>query len=161
MQEIFLVSLYFALKTSIELLSLISRGSTVKPLCSGHLWFLKKVSARRRCPLYRFLNFFEEKIIIDKNLTIFYANCDQEKDGEYYKHAVATMYDSFPQNEVVVDVPFYWSELANKFLKFPNHHISVVGTGNRVNRGIGLGIEIPVDYIFHGDNQVIGWFKNP
>ena len=69
------------------------------------------------------------------------------------------MYDSFPQNEVVGDVPFYWSELANKFLKFPNHHITVVGTGNRVNRGISLGIEIPVDYIFHGDNQVIGWFK--
>ena len=55
------------------------------------------------------------------------------------------MYNSFPHNEVVGDVPFYWSELANKFLKFPNHHISVVGTGNRVNRGIGLGIEIPVD----------------
>ena len=69
------------------------------------------------------------------------------------------MYDSFPQNKVVGDVPFYWSELANKVLKFPNHHISVVVTGNRVNRDIGLGIEIPVDYIFHGDNQIIGWFK--
>ena len=34
------------------------------------------MSATRRCPLYRFLNFFEEKIIIDKNLTIFYVNCD-------------------------------------------------------------------------------------
>ena len=42
--------------------------------------------------------------------------------------------------------------------KFPNHHIRVVVTGKRVNRGIGLGLEIPVDYVFHEDNQVVNWF---
>ena len=44
---------------------------TVKPLYSEHLLFLKKVTAMRTCPLYRVLDFFEEKIIIDTNLTVF------------------------------------------------------------------------------------------
>ena len=56
-------------------------------------------------------------------------------------------------------VPLYWGELAKKNLKFLNHHIRVVFPGKRVNRGIGLGQEIPVDYFFHGDNRVIKWFK--
>ena len=73
---------------------------TVKPLYSGYLRFLKKVSAIRRCPLYRVLNFFEEK-----------------------------------------------------------YHIRDVVTRKRVNSGIGPGLDILVDYFFHGDNQVIEWFK--
>ena len=47
----------------------------VKPLYSGHPQFLKKVPSIRRYPLYRILDFFKVKIIIDKNLTIFYVNC--------------------------------------------------------------------------------------
>ena len=30
----------------------------------------------KKCPLLKSLDFFEEKIIIDKNLTRFYVNCD-------------------------------------------------------------------------------------
>ena len=92
------------------------------------------------------MELFEEKIIIDKNFIIFFVNCDQEKDSGYCKHAVAITYDSFHSNEVAGHVPLYWSELTNKCLKFPNHQICVVVTGKRVNRGIGLGLEIPVDY---------------
>ena len=47
---------------------------------------------------------------MDKNLTIFYVNCDQEKDNEYCKYAVAIIYCSFHLNEVVGHVPLYWSE---------------------------------------------------
>ena len=36
----------------------------------------KKVSSITMCLLYRVLNFFKEKIIVDKNLTIFYVICD-------------------------------------------------------------------------------------
>ena len=43
------------------------------------------------------------------------------------------MYNSFHPNEVVGDLPFYWSD------------ISIVVTDKRVNRGIGLGMEIPAD----------------
>ena len=28
-----------------------------------------------------------------------------------------------------------------------------------MNSIIGLGLEIPVDYFFHGDNRVIKWYK--
>ena len=56
-------------------------------------------------------------------------------------------------------MPLYWTELTNRFLKFPNHDICVVITDKRVNRDIGLGLEIPVDYFFHGDNRFIEWFK--
>ena len=28
-----------------------------------------------------------------------------------------------------------------------------------MNSGIGLGLEIPVDYFFHGDNRVIKWYE--
>ena len=82
-------------------------------------------------------------------------HCEEEEDNKYERHAVAIIYS----NKVVGHVPLYWSESANKFLKFLNHYPTVAVTGNRVNRGIGLGLEIPVDYFFHGGNRVIQWFK--
>ena len=86
-------------------------------------------------------------------------HCQQEKDVECNKHGVAIIYDSFYSNKVLGQIPFYWSKFTNTFLKFPSHHIRLVGVGKNVNRGIGLGLEIPVDYFFHGDNRVIKWFK--
>ena len=76
-------------------------------------------------------------------------HCEEEKDNEYDKHAVAIIYDCFHSNKVVGHIPLYWSESANKFLKFLSYHIRVVVIGKRVNRGIGLELEIPVDYFFH------------
>ena len=49
-----------------------------------------------------------------------------------------------------------WS---TNFKIFTSHHSCVVVTGKRVNRGIGLEIEIPLDYFFHGNSRVIEWFK--
>ena len=60
----------------------------------------------------------------------------------------AIIYDSFHLNKALGHIPLYWSKLANKFLKFPNHHISVAITGKKVKRDIGLGLEIPLDYFF-------------
>ena len=71
-------------------------------------------------------------------------HCEEEKYKEYGKHAVAIIDDSFHSNKLVGHVPLC-SESANKFLKFPNHHIFVVVTCKRVNKGISLGLEIPVD----------------
>ena len=56
-------------------------------------------------------------------------------------------------------ISFYWSELANKFLNFLNHNVRAVVTGKKVNRSIGLGLEIPIDYFFHGGNRIITRFK--
>ena len=45
--------------------------TTVKPVYTRHLWFLKK-----KCLPYSVLDFFEKKIILVKNITIFYVNYD-------------------------------------------------------------------------------------
>ena len=37
--------------------------------------------------------------------------------------------------------------------------ITVKNTIKRVNRGTGLGLEILVEYFFHGSNEVIRYFK--
>ena len=59
-------------------------------------------------------------------------HCQQEKDIEYNKHGVAIIYDSFHSNKVLGQIPFYWSKFANTFLKFPSHHIRLVGVGKNV-----------------------------
>ena len=51
------------------------------------------------------------------------------------------------------------SKLAAKFLQFPNHHICLVVTGTRVNRGLEFGLEILVDYIFCEDSRVTTLLK--
>ena len=60
--------------------------NTVKHLYSRHLRFMKKVSTIRKCPLYRGLNFFKEKIIADVCLTIIYVNCDSLQTLFLIKH---------------------------------------------------------------------------
>lgn len=85
--------------------------------------------------------------------------CEHEKDNEHDKWAIAVVLDDCLEKKVVGHVPLYWSELAFKFLQFPNHSIRVTVTGKRVNRGAGMGLEIPVDYYFYGDKRVIDWFK--
>ena len=48
------------------------------------------------------------------------------------------------------------------FWKFSSHHICVVVTGKRVNRDIGLGLEIQVDYFLYGYNLGLSnGLKNP
>ena len=38
--------------------------------------------------------------------------------------------------------------MASEFLQFTNYHIRVEAIGKTVNRGVGLGLEIPVNYFF-------------
>ena len=38
--------------------------------------------------------------------------------------------------------------VASNFLQFINHHIRVEVTGRRVSCGVGMGLEIPVNYFF-------------
>ena len=46
-----------------------------------------------------------------------------------------------------------------KFLSLPNHSIRVGVKGKRINRGVGYGLKIPVEYIFYGDGKAIQWAK--
>ena len=49
--------------------------------------------------------------------------------------------------------------MASKFLQFTNQHIRVGVTGKRVDRVVGLGLEIPVKY-FCRDARVITWLNS-
>ena len=46
-----------------------------------------------------------------------------------------------------------------KFLSLPNYSIRVGVKGKRINRGVGYGLKIPVEYIFYGDGKTIQWAK--
>ena len=46
-----------------------------------------------------------------------------------------------------------------KFLSLPKHSIRVGVKGKRINRGVGYGLKIPVEYIFYGDGKAIQWAK--
>ena len=72
--------------------------------------------------------------------------CEPEESNEHYKYAVAIVFDDCLLKKIVGHVPLYWKKLAFKFLRFQSHSIRVAVTAKRVNRGAGLGLEIPVDY---------------
>ena len=44
-----------------------------------------------------------------------------------------------------------------KFLSLPNHSIRVLVKGKRISRGVGYEFEIPVEYIFWGNEKAIHW----
>ena len=73
---------------------------------------------------------------------------EPEESYEHDKYAVAIVFNDCLLKKVVGHVLLYWSKLAFNFLQFQNHSIRVAVTGKRVNRGAGLGLEIPVDYLY-------------
>ena len=77
----------------------------------------------------------------------------------YDENAVAVILDDCISKKIVGHVPFNWSKLASMFLKVPNSCIRATVTGKRVNRGAGLGLEIPMDYTFYGDARVVLWLE--
>ena len=50
--------------------------------------------------------------------------------------------------------------MVSKFLQFTNYHDQIEATGKRVNRGVGLRLERPMNFFFYGDAIVITWTKN-
>ena len=46
-----------------------------------------------------------------------------------------------------------------KFFSLPNHSRRVCVKRKRINRGVGHGLEIPVGYIFYGNEKAIQWTK--
>ena len=72
--------------------------------------------------------------------------CEREEHNENDKSAVAIMWDDCVSKMIVGHIPLNWSKVASKFLQLTNHHIRVEVTGKRVNRGVGLGLEIHAKY---------------
>ena len=58
---------------------------------------------------------------------------------------------------VVGHVPFLYSSTFKKFLSLPNRTIKVLVTGKRINLGAGYGLEIPVEYVFNGNEKALQW----
>ena len=46
-----------------------------------------------------------------------------------------------------------------KYLSLPNHSIRLCVKGERINRGVGYGQEIPAEYIFYDNEKAIQWAK--
>ena len=55
--------------------------------------------------------------------------------------------------------PFCSLLILKTFLSLPNHSIRVCVKGKRINRGVGSELEIPAEYIFHGNEKAIQWAK--
>ena len=85
--------------------------------------------------------------------------CEWEETNEYNRNAVFIIFDDCMLKKVFGYVLFNWSKLAAKFQLSPNHHICGVVTGKQINRGAAFHLEIPIDYIFHGDSRVTTWHK--
>ena len=54
-------------------------------------------------------------------------------------------------------VPFLYFSTLKKFLSLPNRTIRVLVTGKRINLGAGYGLEIPVEYVFNGNEKALQW----
>ena len=66
--------------------------------------------------------------------------------NENDKNAATVIWDDCVSKKIVGYAPLNWSKAASRFPQFTNHQIRIVVTGKRVNRDVGLGLEISVNY---------------
>ena len=74
--------------------------------------------------------------------------CRREFSNEYDEHASAiAVIDHFKREEVVEHAPLF---LRRTFFGLPGWYERCKVTGTRMNRGIGVGLEIPIEITFAG-----------
>ena len=83
--------------------------------------------------------------------------CKRENDKIHDENAVAVIHSNHTGPRVVAHIPFLYSSKFEKFLSLPNHTIRVLVTGKRINRSSGYGLEIPVEYVFNGNEKALQW----
>ena len=77
--------------------------------------------------------------------------CRRQLSNEYEEYAAAIVAtDHFKREEVVKYVLLFLSKTLNNFLRLPGLYASYKVTGTRVDRGIGVGWEIPIERTFVG-----------
>ena len=86
--------------------------------------------------------------------------CRRELNNEYdeYAAAIVAIYH-FKREEVVGHVPLFVSKTLKKFLRLAGSYASCKVTGTRINKGIGVGLEIPIKITFVVKETVTGWLK--
>ena len=81
--------------------------------------------------------------------------CTRETDNPHDNYAVSIIRNSY----VVGHVPLGLSKSFSNFLPPPASTMLCIVTGNRLNRGAGLGLEIPVMYQARGHKKAIQWLE--
>ena len=66
--------------------------------------------------------------------------------NQHDKFAVAIVLEE----QIVGHIPKNLRKILHQFMKIPNCNIGCKVTGKRANRGVGYGLEIPVQYRFIG-----------
>ena len=85
--------------------------------------------------------------------------CKREDDNIHNENALAVIHSNYIGPRVVGHVPFLYSSTFKKFLSLQNHTMRVLVTGKRINRVAGYGLEIPVEYVFNGNEKALQWAK--
>ena len=81
--------------------------------------------------------------------------CTRETDNSHDTYAVSIMRNSYD----VGHAPWSLSKAFSNFLSLPGSTILCTVTGKKVNRGAGLGLEIPVTYQARGHVKALKWLE--
>ena len=81
--------------------------------------------------------------------------CTRETDNPHDNYAVSIIRNSY----VVGHVPLGLSKTFSNFLSLPESTMLCIVTGNRLNRGAGLGLEILVMCQARGHEKTIQWLE--
>ena len=81
--------------------------------------------------------------------------CTRETDNPHDNYAVSIIRNSY----VVGHAPLGLSKTFSNFLSLPASTMLCIVTGKRLNRGAGLGLEIPVMYQTRGHEKPIQWLE--
>ena len=81
--------------------------------------------------------------------------CTRETDDPHDNYAVSIIRNSY----VVGHVPLGLSKTFSNFLSLPASTMLCIVTEKRLNRGAGLGLEIPVMYQVRGHEKAIQWLE--
>lgn len=70
---------------------------------------------------------------------------ERDVNNDHDDNTVNIIYNNLTSRDISRNVPDFMSKRWSKFGQFPNHDIWIVATFNRVSRGVGLGLKLPVD----------------
>ena len=88
-----------------------------------------------------------------------FLQCKIQEINEFDHWVVSLLHDDCLEENVVGHVP-----IKNILSFFETSFLQYIGScyiiGKRVNRGAGVGLEIPVRYKFFGDKRAVSWAEN-
>ena len=89
-------------------------------------------------------------IIHEENL-----ECKHEEKNEEDEFAIGVYRKDFQKETLDGHMPRNISKFVHKLLKLPNSKLYCKVKGKKLNRDAGYGLEIPVIYMFNGNEKTI------